>query len=243
MHYYAWNIGDYVSHTHHLSPMEDLAYRRMLDHYYLHEKPLFGDAATIARTIGLKDHAHDVAAVLEEFFEQTETGYANSRADREIVKYHDRIAASRRGGIASVNSRSSGLQPDFKSTSTIPQPTNNQEPVHSTQEPVQKEKLATARHVRRVMAEKPVEIEQSLWDSYLAVRKDHGKPLTALALATLQRKALKIGISQIEFLQGAVDNNWLNYDPSWERSAGKNGKDRPSGHDFENVDYGEIRPL
>ncbi|NDH69342.1 MAG: DUF1376 domain-containing protein, partial [Gammaproteobacteria bacterium] len=33
MHYYQFHIGDYKSHTHHLSLLEDLAYRRLLDFY------------------------------------------------------------------------------------------------------------------------------------------------------------------------------------------------------------------
>ena len=41
MHFYSFNIGDYASHTRHLTPMEDLAYRRLLDIYYLHEQPFF----------------------------------------------------------------------------------------------------------------------------------------------------------------------------------------------------------
>ncbi|MCP4984979.1 MAG: YdaU family protein, partial [Colwellia sp.] len=40
MHYYQFNIGDYTSHTSHLDPLEDIAYRRMLDWVYLHESPL-----------------------------------------------------------------------------------------------------------------------------------------------------------------------------------------------------------
>jgi uncharacterized protein YdaU (DUF1376 family) len=57
MHYYQFNIGDYQSHTNHLDPLEDLAYRRMLDWCYLHEKPLPLDANEIARIIRLRDHA------------------------------------------------------------------------------------------------------------------------------------------------------------------------------------------
>ena len=40
MNYYPFHIGDYASHTRHLTLMEDLAYRRLLDLYYLHERPL-----------------------------------------------------------------------------------------------------------------------------------------------------------------------------------------------------------
>ena len=45
MHYFQFNIGDYASHTRHLTLMEDLAYRRLLDLYYMREGCLVGDVA------------------------------------------------------------------------------------------------------------------------------------------------------------------------------------------------------
>ena len=53
MHYFNFNIGDYASHTRHLSLLEDLAYRRLLDAYYLSEKPFQGSPADIAKEIGM----------------------------------------------------------------------------------------------------------------------------------------------------------------------------------------------
>jgi hypothetical protein len=54
MRFYPFHVGDYLSHTRHLSLLEDLAYRRMLDAYYLHEQALVGTPAEIARAIGLR---------------------------------------------------------------------------------------------------------------------------------------------------------------------------------------------
>ena len=65
MHFYSFNIGDYMSHTVHLSLMEDLAYRRCLDIYYLHEKPLPEDASMVARKIRMPDNVAEVKIVLE----------------------------------------------------------------------------------------------------------------------------------------------------------------------------------
>jgi len=56
MHYFQFNIGDYASHTRHLSLLEDLAYRRLLDLYYLKDGELFGDEADVARQIGMREH-------------------------------------------------------------------------------------------------------------------------------------------------------------------------------------------
>jgi len=97
MHYYQFNIGDYASHTRHLNLLEDLAYRRLLDVYYLQERPLNVGVASVARQINMRDHEVEVKAVLEEFFELTDEGWINRRADQEIAKYQEFIAAGRRG--------------------------------------------------------------------------------------------------------------------------------------------------
>jgi len=54
MHYYQFNIGDYKSHTEHLSEMEDLTYRRLLDWYYLHETPIPLEIKETARQIRMR---------------------------------------------------------------------------------------------------------------------------------------------------------------------------------------------
>lgn len=86
MHYYQFNIGDYKSHTEHLSEMEDLAYRRLLDWYYLHESPIPLDISETARQIRMRSHTDCIASVLQEYFERTDKGWIHSRADREIAK-------------------------------------------------------------------------------------------------------------------------------------------------------------
>ena len=50
MNFYPFHIGDYISHTSHLSDAEDLAYRRMIDIYFQTEKP-FNDIAWVARKV------------------------------------------------------------------------------------------------------------------------------------------------------------------------------------------------
>lgn len=90
MHYYQFNIGDYQSHTAHLSEMEDLAYRRLLDWYYLHECPIPLDLNEIARQIRMRSHSDSIAIVLQEYFERTTDGWIHHRADKEIEKTGDK---------------------------------------------------------------------------------------------------------------------------------------------------------
>jgi uncharacterized protein YdaU (DUF1376 family) len=90
MHYYQFNIGDYQSHTGHLSEIEDLAYRRMLDWIYLHEKPIPKEINEVARNIRMRTHCESIAIVLQEFFTCTETGWVSDRVQREIAKAGDK---------------------------------------------------------------------------------------------------------------------------------------------------------
>ena len=107
MHFYSFNIGDYMSHTVHLSLMEDLAYRRCLDIYYLHEKPLPEDATEVARLIRMPEHKPKVVQVLKEFFtHDVGTGYVHKRTHEEITKYQAKIQAASRAGKASALARS-----------------------------------------------------------------------------------------------------------------------------------------
>jgi uncharacterized protein YdaU (DUF1376 family) len=49
--WYKFHVGDYITSTLHLSDAEDLAYRRLLDVYYLSEKPLPLEIEAVARHI------------------------------------------------------------------------------------------------------------------------------------------------------------------------------------------------
>ena len=87
MHYYQFNIGDYKSHTSGLSIIEDIAYRRLLDTYYLNERPFNGCSKDVAREIGMREYADEVDYVLSKFFTQKGSGdWENKRAKKEIEK-------------------------------------------------------------------------------------------------------------------------------------------------------------
>lgn len=103
MHYYSFHIGDYMSHTRHLSLMEDLAFRRLLDFYYLHEQPI--KQRDIARQIGMREHEQDVLTVLNEFFVSTEDGFVSPRADKEITEFKNHQAKSAWGAFVRDNKK------------------------------------------------------------------------------------------------------------------------------------------
>ncbi len=86
MHYFKFNIGEYASHTRHLSPIEDIAYRRLLDLAYTTELPLIKDIRQLTRIINLREYQQEVEDVLKEFFFEVEDGWLNNRVVKEIEK-------------------------------------------------------------------------------------------------------------------------------------------------------------
>lgn len=90
MHWYRFHIKDYVTDTMHLSPIEDIAYRRMLDWLYLHQKSLPNDAVQIARLIRMPDQHESVAVVVSEFFRCNDHEVWHPRVKREVDAYVER---------------------------------------------------------------------------------------------------------------------------------------------------------
>ena len=132
MHYYQFHIGDYISHTRHLSLMEDLAYRRLLDFYFLHEQPI--KHRDIARQIGMRDHEEDVMTVLNEFFISTEDGFVSPRADKEIQQYKEFAEAGKRGAAKRWAKAPDGEANSPPNATLIA--TNNHKPITNNQKPI-----------------------------------------------------------------------------------------------------------
>jgi uncharacterized protein YdaU (DUF1376 family) len=109
--------------------MEDLAYRRLLDFYFLHEQPI--KHRDIARQIGMREHEQDVLTVLNEFFLSTEDGFVSPRADKEIKQYKEFSEAGKRGAA-----KRWGTPPHGEANSPPNAPpiaTNNHKPITNNQ--------------------------------------------------------------------------------------------------------------
>lgn len=111
MHFYGFNIARYHKKTEHLTDYEDLAYRRMIDEYYDTERPLQGDAVSIARVIRLREHAPEVEAVLREFFKETPKGWRNQTCEEVLAEYRKTCRRNRENGKLGGRPRGSGSQP------------------------------------------------------------------------------------------------------------------------------------
>lgn len=109
MHYFPFSPKDYMSKTNFLEPMEDLAYRRMLDYCYLNERPLPKDIAEIALLISMRTHSDSIAVVLHYFFELTDYGYINDRVERDIEAYKAKSVKARASARARWDEKESNI--------------------------------------------------------------------------------------------------------------------------------------
>lgn len=136
MHYYQFNISDYKSHTEHLELLEDLAYRRMLDWCYLHEKPLPKNKEEIARMIRMRTHSDCIAVVLREFFTKNSDGeWIHKRVFLEIEKANAKSSKARESAKArwdKVSSNANALRTESEGNAT-------QDTRHTTQDTLPKD--------------------------------------------------------------------------------------------------------
>jgi uncharacterized protein YdaU (DUF1376 family) len=202
MHYFQFHIGDYKSHTHHLSLLEDLAYRRLLDFYFLHENPI--KHRDIARQIGMREHEEDVMTVLNEFFISTPEGFVNPRADKEIKQYKEFAEAGKRGAAKRWSTPPNGEA--ISPPNATPIATNNQEPLTTNHKP-KKEKATVVAC--------PPNVSQSVWDDFIAIRNKVKKPFTETALKIIQRESQKAGLTLEQALETCCARGWQGFEASW----------------------------
>lgn len=149
MYYYTFNIGDYASHTKGLTLLEDLAYRRLLDEYYLNERALNGCSTDVARSVGMREHLKEVQYVLQRFFTLNDKNeWINKRVEEEIQSFKDKRTKQSLAGKASAERRSGKRITDVEQTlnrrTTNVQPTNNQITNKHTKEKIVKKENPAA---------------------------------------------------------------------------------------------------
>ena len=178
MNFYPFHPGDYTLRTGHLDLIEDLAYRRLIDLYYLNEAPLKGDIESIARVIRMRSNSAEVGSVLGEFFTETPDGWRHPHCDGLIAKYHAKAKQAAENGKLGGRPKKPSNNPDGSKSkpsnnpeetqpviSANPEETGsktNQEPRTNNQNQVDQEQVtAVALHSAAVQVEQDVNGEDS----------------------------------------------------------------------------------
>jgi len=210
MHYYQFNIGDYQSHTSHLSEIEDLAYRRMLDWCYLHEKPLPVNLDEISRLIRMRTHSESIAIVLREYFERREDGYIHLRVLQEILKV----------GIKSEKASESAKARWGKSKDANALPTQSDRYATQDTVPITQD---TKPKTQKNTVVPPAGVTDIVWQDWLTLRKAKKAAVTQTALNGIIKEAGKAGISLQAALETCCARGWTGFKAEWlkDKDAGQ----------------------
>jgi len=199
MHFYRFHISDYMSHTKHLNHTEDLAYRRMLDWMYLHERELPLDVRKISRLIDMRDEQEAITDVLDEFFTKGDDGYIQPRVSEEIASYQRMSEGGKKGANKRWNKVAN------KGVITTPSPP--QANPNANQEPI------TNNHKPKLI--KPESVSEQVWLDFLGHRKKQKADLTQTALSRIEGEAAKAGWSLNDVLSECVTRGWRSFKAEW----------------------------
>ena len=207
MHYYQFNIGDYQSHTSHLSDIEDLVYRRLLDWTYLHEKPIPLSIDEVARNIRMRTHSESIAIVLREFFICMDYGWISERVLKEVAKAGDKSRKASESAKIRWDANALRLQSDSNAT---------QDTLPKTQDTVHKKKATSVAP--------PEGVSEEVWQEFTKHRKTKKAAVTPLVIKGIAEQAQKAGWTLENALKETVVRNWQSFNADW-----VTGKNAPSG--------------
>ena len=214
MHYYQFHIGDYHADTAHLDDMEDLAYRRMLDLYYKEEQPLPLDIERIAKLIRMRSHSDCIASVLREYFERTENGWINHRAEDDLAQIRKKSAKAK----ASAEARWAKKSKQKQSVNTSAMRTHNERNANGmlpiTQYPLPNKEKNTKKETLN-FEQWPEPPSASVLADYKKTRK---KALTQTAINRMAKElhaAASKGLSVDECLSVCCEAGWQGFKLEW----------------------------
>lgn len=202
MNFYSFHIGDYATHTAHLEPMEDLAFRRLLDLYYLRETALPSDVAECARLIRMRSNVADVESVLKEFFTLSNEGWVNVRCAEELGKMKDKQSKARASAYAShANRNASALQTQSERSANALQ-TQSEGSATNTNTNTNKKNTSAP----------PEGVSPKVWQDFLKTRKTK---VTDTAVEGIRREAGKAGITLETALETSCERGWQSFKADW----------------------------
>jgi uncharacterized protein YdaU (DUF1376 family) len=239
VNYYSFHIGDYTTNTAHLTHLEDLAYRRMLDLYYRTENPLGSNVHEIARMVRMSD-AHiaggfdAVKTVLDEFFTESEgefVTFTNKRCESEIADYERTAKKNRKNGAKGGRPKGTQTKPSgFPvgsqwDASGMPEGTQvepSHSPLPTTHLPLPKEKRRASFDAALIVIPESLNLQEfkDAWSDWVQHRKESGKRLTPKAVEGQLKALSEWGpVKAVESIRASISNSWSGlFEPKQNRS-------------------------
>jgi uncharacterized protein YdaU (DUF1376 family) len=197
MHYFQFEIKEWVSNTAHLSLEEEAIYLRLINYYYDSEKaiPMLsnGDIPIFRKLrISNTELAKDI---LYEFFTEIENGFIHERCDLEIAKYHAKSEQASRAGKASAQRRSNDR-------STTVQPIINHKPL-------------TINHKPLNTLQAPEGVSTEIWNDFVAQRKKARAVVSENVVKSIGKEATKAGWTLEQALAECAARGWRGFKAEW----------------------------
>jgi uncharacterized protein YdaU (DUF1376 family) len=114
MNFYSKHLGDYAKTTSHLSILEHGVYNLLLDRYYASQKPIPQNEIYSCIRARTKKEKAAVDSVLQQFFQITDQGWFQSRAELEIAKAARKTKDNRKVFLQSYEWRVTRMQAILK---------------------------------------------------------------------------------------------------------------------------------
>ena len=210
MNYYNYHIGDYRTATAHLTLEEDATYKRLLDYHYDKEAPIPNDPAVMARR--LRSSEKLVVAILDEFFDLTDSGWINKRVWEEISSHQEFIDKQKFNGRKGGRTRTQ-RQPNDNPSLTLPIP-NTQHPIENN-----KKSAVDFSTLPTVLAGEDFE---AAWLRFVKYRAERKKPLYQSSMEAKWRQMEAWGKeTAIKAIEETIGNGWQGIFPPKEAPVKK----------------------
>lgn len=221
MYYYQFNIGDYVKQTVHLTPMEDICYRRLIDMYYETEQPIPKETDRVSRRLRLDTELVD--SVLSEFFTLAENGWVNDRCEAEISAYHVKANTARSNGKLGGRPKKTQSVSNRNPTGTQHEPkrklTKNHKPITNNHKPVQNPAPAKAAVFCFKTALTDAGGMPDLVADWLKVRAKLKAANTKTAFNLFMREVERAGYTVNQALEVCCSRSWKGFDADWVKGS------------------------
>lgn len=194
MHYFQFEIKEWVSNTAHLSLEEEAIYLRLVNFYYDSEKPIPSDIEMISRKLRIAN-IQMTFAILHEFFTECESGFVHDRCNLEIAKYHAKSEQASRAGKASAEKR-------FNSRSTAVQPIINQESL-------------IINHKSNKTIQTPEGVSIEVWNDFVSQRKKARAVISENVINSINKEAQKAGWTLEQALAECAARGWRGFKADW----------------------------
>ena len=229
MHYYKFNIADWVKDTAHLSLKEEAILLRLINYYVNTESFIPNKTQMVLRKLRIADESETVDILLEEFFIKSRDGWRNKELDKIISEYQKRADRNRLNGKSGGRPKNKDLDkpaglPDGKQVDTESKPDGNlnYKPLTTNQEPVtnkeNKKKVSTSLDY----SSWPSMPSSELLDEWKKLRKRLKANISQIVINKTGKeliKAVEMGYSIDQCFETWIYKGWRGFEADWMKNS------------------------